>query len=156
MIDPNDPGESALAGGADGGVDAEINVDTSVPASDEINGHSEAGEGPDNAPPADTEAPQPAELPAIEGEELARFALPPKSNEEEDLPAEATAGTLLPVVLIVIGVVVSIVLIGAVVSALLKSSLVSGGAAPPPPAPATPEQAPLNDVQAQRTAQMDW
>nr|CAB3263372.1 laminin subunit alpha-5 [Phallusia mammillata] len=158
MIDPNDPGESALGGGdnSNDGLDAETETDASSAENVEINGNA-AAEQPDNAPPADTEAPEPSThiIPPI-GDEFARFALPPDTKTDDEFQPEAATGTLLPVVLIVIGVIVSIVLIGAVVSALLKSSLVSGGAAPPPPAAASPEQMPLNDVQAQRTAQMDW
>ena len=89
------------------------------------------------------------------------------SVEVEELPEERAkltggkqnfakgSGNVLPVVLIVIGVIVGVVLLAAVVSMLLKGGLfgasgAASGVEPPP------EQAPLNDVQAQRVAQMDW
>jgi len=104
-----------------------------------------------DAGPSDTEN-VPPEAPVIGGELPRRGAKPDSAGE--DAAGKAT-GSLLPVILIVIGVVVTVVLIGAVVSSLLKSSLASGGGAPSLP-PVAPEQQPLNEVQAQRTAQMDW
>lgn len=55
-------------------------------------------------------------------------------------------------ILIVIGIVVGAVLIAAVISTVLKSSPEPLAGSPGQ----VPEQAPLNDVQAQRTGQMEW
>lgn len=79
----------------------------------------------------------------------------PEYDEDE----AASSSSVLPAVLIIIGVIVGVVLFAAIVSVVLKSSMISGitgSGSPGLPPPVPQEQAPLNDVQAQRVAQIDW
>ena len=85
-----------------------------------------------------------------------RNAAPP--SDDRSLVADSekvAAGNILPTILIAIGVIVGVVLLAAIVTTLLRSQLIPNpvrGVNLPP----SPEQAPLNDVQAQRVGNMDW
>ena len=87
---------------------------------------------------------------------------PPETEEAAKLTAEKDEvtpgrGNVLPVILIVIGVIAGVALIAALISTLLRGGFAAGeGAAAVPAAQSPPEQTPLNQVQADRIAQMDW
>ncbi|XP_039265221.2 laminin subunit alpha-5-like isoform X2 [Styela clava] len=94
----------------------------------------------------------------VPGELKAEAYGDPKEEAQNFAEDDVASSSVVPAILIIIGVIVGVVLFAAVVSAVMKGGLFAGGAgsvpANPPPPPM--EQAPLNDVQAQRVAQMDW
>ena len=95
------------------------------------------------------------EQPTSDEEEISDDNYESALKGEKNL-VSTTDGKVLPVILIVIGIIVGVVLVAAVISTVLKST---GGLRPGNPGQfqsQSPEQAPLNDVQAERVGQMDW
>ena len=127
--------------------DAEEN---NVPSEAESTMSGNASDGPGSKTSSTDESGEAAKE-SIEREKLIADEIAPAVET-----ASAGQGNVLPVVLIVIGVIVGVVLIAAVISMLLKGGASAAGAGGSSGAQPALEQAPLNDVQAQRVAQMDW
>lgn len=93
------------------------------------------------------------EKPKLDLKENALVAYTPDEKSKKNTENDDNR-PILPVLLIIIGFIVGVVLVAALISVIMNGNLF--GTAPVQPPPPSPAQAPLNIIQAQQVAQMDW